>query len=99
MPSVPRLQAGGWGSVPNRTPMEEFTRCTVCTRTPLVGEQMTVMSAGRRDSAVCDLCLERPRAETLGEAVRRERIRSTVGAANVRLARPAPAPNLAQPVV
>jgi hypothetical protein len=92
------LQAGGRGAVPNRTAMEEFTRCTVCTRTPLVGEQMTVMSAGRRESAVCDLCLERPRAETLGTAVRRERIRSTPGAANVRRAWAVPAPKPAQPV-
>jgi hypothetical protein len=84
--------------VPNRTPMEEFTRCTVCTRTPLVGEQTTVMSTGQRESPVCDLCLDRPRAETLGEAVRRERIRSTAGAANVRRAWPVPAPKPAQPV-
>jgi hypothetical protein len=70
--------------------MDEFTRCSVCTRTPLIGEEIAVMSAGRRESAVCGLCLERPRADVLGEVVRRERIRSTAGAANVRRAWPVP---------
>jgi hypothetical protein len=43
-----------------------------------------MMGKGQRESAVCDLCLERPRAAALGEPARRERVRSTAGAANVR---------------
>jgi hypothetical protein len=78
--------------------MEEFSRCSVCTRTPLVGEQISVMSAGRRESPVCDLCLERPRARVLGEPVRRERIRSSAGAANVHRVWPTPTHKPAQPV-
>lgn len=72
--------------------MDEFTRCCACTRTPLVGEEVTLMRDGRRESAVCDLCLERPRSKVLGEPVRRERIHSIAGAANVRRAWPVPAP-------
>ena len=49
------------------------------------------MRNGRRESVVCDLCLERPRAAVLGEPVRRERIQSVAGAANVRRAWPVPA--------
>ena len=79
--------------------MDEFTRCSVCTRTPLIGEEIAVMTSGHRESAVCELCLERPRADVLGELVRRERIRSTAGAANVRRAWPVPTPQRAQPVV
>jgi hypothetical protein len=71
--------------------MDEFTRCSACSRTPLVGEEITVMRTGRRECAICDLCLECPRATALGEAIRRERIRSVAGAANVRRAWPAPA--------
>jgi len=78
--------------------MDEFTRCSVCARTPLIGEEIAVMTAGHRESAVCELCLERPRADVLGEVVRRERIRSTAGAANVRRAWPVPAPQRAQPI-
>jgi hypothetical protein len=78
--------------------MDEFTRCSVCTRTPLIGEQIAVMASGHRESAVCELCLERPRAGVLGEPVRRERIRSTAGAANVRRAWPVPTPQRAEPV-
>ena len=72
--------------------MDEFTRCSVCTRTPLIGEQIAVMSLGQNESPVCELCLERPRTDVLGEIVRRERVRSTAGAANVRRAWPVPAP-------
>jgi hypothetical protein len=71
--------------------VDEFTRCCACSRTPLVGEEITVMRIGRRESAVCDLCLDRPRAAALGEAIRRERVRSVAGAANVRRAWPTPA--------
>lgn len=78
--------------------MEEFTRCAVCARTPVVGEQVSVMTAGHRESPVCDLCLERPRAQTLGEPERRERIRSSAGAENVRRVWPAPARKPRQPV-
>ncbi len=78
--------------------MEEFTRCSICSRMPLVGEEITVMSATGRESPVCDLCLERPRTQALGEAIRRERIRSAAGAANVRREWPVPAPKPAQPL-
>jgi hypothetical protein len=78
--------------------MVEFTRCAICRRTPLVGEEITVVRRGGRESVVCDLCLERPRTTALGETLRRERVRSTAGAANVHRAWPAPAPELAQPV-
>lgn len=71
--------------------MDEFTHCCACSRTPLVGEHVTVMADGRRESAVCDLCLERPRTQVLGEPMRRERIHSVAGAANVRRAWPVPA--------
>jgi hypothetical protein len=70
--------------------MEEFTPCSVCNRTPVVGERVAVISNGRRESPVCDLCLERPRALAMGEVVRRERIRSTAGAATVRRDLPSP---------
>jgi hypothetical protein len=70
--------------------MDEFTRCSACSRTPLIGEEMTVMLKGQRESAVCDLCLERPRTAALGEPARRERVHSTAGAANVRRAWPVP---------
>jgi hypothetical protein len=78
--------------------MVESTRCAVCCRTPLVGEEITVMGRGRPESVVCDLCLERPRAAALGKTIHRERVRSTAGAANVHRARPAPAPELARQV-
>jgi hypothetical protein len=71
--------------------MDEFTSCAVCKRTPLVGEGITVMNSGGSESAVCDLCLERPRTAALGEAVRRDRIRSGAGAATVRRSWPVPA--------
>jgi hypothetical protein len=80
--------------------MDEFTPCCACSRTPLVGEQVTVIRNGGREAAVCDLCLERPRTAALGEAVRRERMRSVAGAAAVRRVWPSPASEparLAQP--
>jgi hypothetical protein len=70
--------------------MEEFTRCSVCDRTPLVGEGVTVRERGRREALVCDLCADNPRALALGEPVRRERIRSAAGAANVERVFPRP---------
>jgi hypothetical protein len=79
--------------------MEEFTRCSVCSRTPVVGEEVTVMLKSRRESVVCDLCVERPRAATLGEAIRRERIRSAAGAETVRRSWPVPAKQPQRPAV
>lgn len=70
--------------------MDEFTRCQVCTRTPLVGEEVTVMRRGRREAIVCDQCISAPRVTTLGEAVGHERIRSAEGAANVERVFPRP---------
>jgi hypothetical protein len=64
--------------------MEEFTSCSVCSRTPLVGERITVLRCEGRELPVCDLCLQRPRAATLGEPARRERVRTIAGANNVR---------------
>jgi hypothetical protein len=77
--------------------MDEFTRCSVCTRTPLIGEEIAVMTAGLRESAVCELCLGRPRADVLASWRRRERIQHA-GAAGVRRIWPVrPAPR-AEPV-
>lgn len=70
--------------------MEEFARCSVCARTPLVGEGVTVMQKGRREALVCDLCPAKPRAAALGEPVRRERIRSAEGASTVERLYPRP---------
>jgi hypothetical protein len=67
---------------------DEFVRCSVCSRTPLVGEGVTVLRRGRREAMVCDLCLAKPRAGALGEPVGRDRIRSAAGAATVRIATP-----------
>jgi ribosome-binding protein aMBF1 (putative translation factor) len=64
--------------------MEEFASCSVCSRTPLVGEQITVLRGEGGELAVCDLCRLRPRAEALGEPARRERVHTVAGAANVR---------------
>lgn len=78
--------------------MEEFAPCSVCARTPLVGEGVTVMQMGRREAIVCDQCLSAPRTGSLGEAVRRERVRSAGGAANVARVYPRPvAPARAKP--
>jgi hypothetical protein len=71
--------------------MDEFTPCSICLRTPLVGEEVTMMREGGRESTVCDLCLERPRARSLGEQLRRERVRSTEGAETVARSWPTPA--------
>ena len=60
--------------------MDEFEPCSVCARTPLVGEAVTVVGdrARDRESVVCDLCLERPRAANLGVPLRRERVRAAI---------------------
>jgi hypothetical protein len=60
----------------------------------LIGEEMTVLGKGGRESPVCSLCLERPRAAALGEPLRQERVRSAAGAANVRRSWPVPAPQV-----
>ena len=71
--------------------MEEFGRCAVCARTPLVGEGVIVhQGRGGEESSVCDLCLDKPRARSLGEPARRERVRSAAGEANVRRILPRP---------
>jgi hypothetical protein len=72
--------------------MDEFTPCSICLRTPLVGEEVTVMGKGDHESAVCDLCLARPRAAALGEQLRRERVRTIEGAETVIRSWPTPAP-------
>jgi hypothetical protein len=71
--------------------MDQFTPCSICLRTPLVGEEVTIIRKGELESAVCDLCLERPRA-ALGEQLRRERVRSIEGAETVIRSWPTPAP-------
>jgi hypothetical protein len=58
--------------------MDEFERCSVCARTPLVGEGVTVLGDRGRESVVCDLCLGRPRAANLGARLRRERVRAAI---------------------
>ena len=72
--------------------MEEFDRCSVCSRTPLVGESVTVLARGRREAPVCDLCLEKPRTAQLGEPLRRERVRNAAGAETVERVFPTPVP-------
>ena len=72
--------------------MEEFAPCSVCSRTPLVGESVTVLARGRREAAVCDLCRRTPRATQLGEPLRRDRVRSTAGAETVQRVYPRPVP-------
>jgi hypothetical protein len=71
--------------------MDEFAACSVCARTPLIGERVAVMSRAEKAATVCDLCLLNPRAVSLGEQIRSERVRSAAGAANVRRAWPRPA--------
>ena len=68
-----RRRRGGEG-----VSMDEFERCSVCARTPLVGEAVTVVGNRDREAMVCDLCLERPRAANLGVALRRERVRAAI---------------------
>jgi hypothetical protein len=63
----------------------------VCARAPLVGESVTIRRQGRRESPVCDLCGEKPRATALGEPVRRDRVHTAVGAASVIRIFPRPA--------
>jgi hypothetical protein len=78
-------------SVAEAGTVEEFGFCAVCARMPLVGEGITVYRAkGGTDIGVCDLCLEKPRTRTLGEPVRRDRVRSAAGAANVQRIFPRP---------
>ena len=72
--------------------MEEFARCAVCTRVPLVGEGFTIVGSARREQLVCDLCLAKPRTEALGEPLRRGRVKTTAGAANVQRIYPQPVP-------
>ena len=70
--------------------MEDFAHCSICTRTPLVGEGFTMVGSGRREQLVCDLCLAKPRAAALGEHLRRGRVKSAAGAANVQRIYPQP---------
>ena len=71
--------------------MEDFEQhCAVCARTPLVGEGFTMVGGEGRAALVCDLCLENPRAAALGEHLRRGRMKSAAGAANVSRIYPKP---------
>ena len=70
--------------------MDEFAPCSICLRTPVVGETVTLIGDGERESAVCELCLQRPRARSLGEPLRRERVRSAAGAETVTRIWPTP---------
>lgn len=70
--------------------MEEFAHCAVCERTPLIGEEVTMVGRGGRESVVCNLCLLKPRATVLGEALRRDRVKSAAGAASVHRIFPRP---------
>jgi hypothetical protein len=72
--------------------MDEFVPCAVCMRTPLVGEEFTVIAGGGYEELVCDLCLAKPRAAALGEPLRRGRVRTTAGAENVQRIYPRPVP-------
>ena len=71
--------------------MTEFEPCSICARTPLVGETVTVFGAGGSEAVACELCLGRPRARALGEPLRRERVRSAAGAETVSPLAPEPA--------
>jgi hypothetical protein len=68
--------------------MDEFTPCSICTRTPLVGEGVAI--AGEEEVPICNLCLHRPRAAALGEPLRRERVHSVEGAETVARVWPTP---------
>ncbi len=48
------------------------------------------MQRGRREAAVCDLCLLKPRARSLGVLAGRDRVRSAEGAINVTRVFPTP---------
>jgi hypothetical protein len=87
-----RENGGSGAPAANPMAMEEFTHCAVCDRTPLVGEGMIVLEKGRREAAVCSLCLAKPRAAALGEPIREERVRTAVGAATVHRVIPTPVP-------
>jgi hypothetical protein len=56
----------------------------------LVGEGVAVIPHRGGEAIVCDLCIAKPRAAALGEPVRRDRIRSAAGAANVQRVFPRP---------
>jgi hypothetical protein len=79
--------------------MEEFTPCSVCSRMPLVGEEVTVMRKGKTESLVCDPCLDRPRTAALGDAMRRERVKTAAGGSSVRRVWPQPAKEPVDPAV
>ena len=91
MPSVPNARKEAERQRRTWLGMEEFTPCSVCARTPLVGEGVSVLRKGRREAVVCDLCVERPRTAELGDAVRRERVRTAAGAESVKRIWPEPA--------
>ena len=63
--------------------MDEFEPCSICARTLLIGEGVTMLGDAARAASVCDLCLGRPRAAALGEPLRRERVHSRAGAETV----------------
>lgn len=68
--------------------MHSYDPCVVCSRTPLVGESVSVAIAGGQETPICELCAEKPRAMALGAPTRRERMRSARGAATVRRTHP-----------
>ena len=70
--------------------MDEFSKCVVCARTPVVGEGVTIFGGGEAEVLVCDCCRRKPRARQMGEPVRRDHVRSIEGAANVRRTFPRP---------
>jgi hypothetical protein len=70
--------------------MDEFSQCAVCARTPVIGEGVAVVRRGPDEVLVCDCCRRKPRAAALGEPIRRERIHSLEGAANVKRTFPKP---------
>lgn len=72
--------------------MEDFDHCAVCRRVPLVGEGFTMVGGGRGEQLVCDLCLAKPRTAALGEPLRRGRMKTAAGAANVQRIYPRPVP-------
>ncbi|HET8593041.1 MAG TPA: hypothetical protein VFL56_05205 [Solirubrobacterales bacterium] len=80
--------------------MDEFAPCPVCSRSPLVGELVTVFARDGSEVRVCDQCVRKPRARSVGEPVRRERVRSEAGAATVQRTYPRPvSPQIARHLV